>query len=129
MKKLNILIVDDVFINQFLLKTEFEKIGLLSKSVKNGRLAIDELQKNNYDIVFIDIEMPEMNGIETVNYIRKNLENPKNKIPLIALTAHNSEDFGSEIADVGFNDIIFKPYNFDKILQIIEKYTHYKINF
>jgi CheY-like chemotaxis protein len=129
MVELKILIVDDIYVNQFLIQSTLENAGLKSKAVCNGKIAIGEIIDNNYDIVFMDIEMPVMNGIEAIKIIRKELDDIKSKIPVIALTAHNFWDETTEISTAGFNEIIYKPYNIEKLITAIKKHTPYEGNF
>jgi len=67
----------------------------------------------------MDIEMPVMNGIETTNFIRNEMPYPVNAIPIIALTAHNPDIFFEDFADVGFDELITKPYSVDKLKEKI----------
>lgn len=120
-KKYNFLIVDDIFMNRLLLK---EIVSDLSNSVteaENGQQAIDILNSNNsIEVVLMDIEMPVMNGVETTKYIRSKLSYPKNRIPIIALTAHNPDDFFDDFSNAGFDELLTKPYSFQKILEVIK---------
>ncbi len=126
MNEPKILVVDDIYLNQFLIQAAFEEVGLKAKAVNNGKKAIDEILNTNYDIVFMDIEMPVMNGIEAVKYIREKMDDTKKNVPVIALTAHNYYDAATNLNNIGFNEVVYKPYNIDKLLNIIEKYTNYK---
>ena len=119
---MNILIADDIFSNQLLIKSILENAGYDCKVVSNGKKLIIELEKEDYDIVLTDIEMPVMNGFETVRYIREKIKGPKSKIPVIALTAHNMSEFNDKINNAGFSDIISKPYSIEKFKSVIEKY-------
>ncbi len=120
-KKYNFLIVDDIFMNRLLLK---EIVSDLSNSVteaENGQQAIDILNSNkSIEVILMDIEMPVMNGVETTKYIRSRLTYPKNKIPIIALTAHNPDDFFDDFSNAGFDELLTKPYSFQKILEVIK---------
>ncbi|MCK5171571.1 MAG: response regulator [Bacteroidales bacterium] len=120
MKKYNFLIVDDIFINRFLLKVSLADISNEIKEAKNGLEAIEILRSSNIDIILMDIEMPKMNGLETTKYIRNEFPYPKNKLPIIALTAHDPDDFFDDFSNVGFNNLLTKPYSFEKILNAIE---------
>jgi CheY-like chemotaxis protein len=71
----------------------------------------------------MDIEMPIMNGIETTQYIRDKLPYPKNALPVIALTAHNPELFFEDYSDVGFDELITKPYSVEKIKAKIQNFS------
>lgn len=120
-----ILIVDDIYVNQFLIQAALEDVGFKSKAVANGKLAIDEILKNNFEIVFMDIEMPVMNGLEAISHIRNKFTDYKKDIPVVALTAHNYYDDLVNLSNTGFNEIIFKPYNIEKLVACIEKYKNY----
>ncbi len=121
---MNILIADDIFSNQLLIKSILENVGYECKVVSNGKKLIKEFEKADYDIILTDIEMPVMNGFETVKYIREKFDWPKNKIPVIALTAHNMREFADKIEGSGFSDIISKPYSIEKFKAVIEKYIN-----
>ncbi len=117
-----ILIVDDIFSNRLLLSSALETIGIISKSVGDGQAAIDCLEEEEFSMVFMDIEMPVMNGLETVRYIRKQMHDGVKNMPVIALTAHNPKDYGSEIDKAGFNEILTKPYSLEKLQNLVQKY-------
>ncbi|MDF1549583.1 MAG: response regulator [Bacteroidales bacterium] len=117
-----ILIVDDIFSNRLLLSSALEGLGLASKSVGNGQAAIDLLQEEAFSMVLLDIEMPVMNGLETVRYIRKQMKDPVRNMPVVALTAHNPNEYGDEIQSAGFSEILTKPYSIDKLQNLLDKY-------
>jgi CheY-like chemotaxis protein len=96
-----------------------EELGYEFFLAQNGKEAIDELQKKTYDLVLMDIEMPVMNGVEATRYIRENLSSPLNKIPVIALTAHNPKLFFDDYKDVGFTRLLTKPYSVSRIKEIL----------
>lgn len=122
MEAIRILVVDDIFTNRLLLSELVKSTGHESIVVENGEEAIEVLKNEQVHMIFMDIEMPVMNGIETTNYIRKEMEYPINTIPIIALTAHNPELFFEDYADVGFDELITKPYSVDKIKEKIENF-------
>ena len=115
------LIVDDIFTNRLLLSEILRNLDLEFDAVENGKEAIDALQKKEYDLVLMDIEMPVMNGLETTKYIRDNLPSPKNKVFVVALTAHNPQLFFEDFKDVGFNQLLTKPYSVDKIGSLVDE--------
>ena len=123
MKKYNFLIVDDIFMNRLLLKEIVREISANLKEAKNGKEAIDIINTEAIDIVLMDIEMPVMNGIETTKYIRTEMPSPKCKLPIIALTAHNPDDFFENYNNAGFDQLLTKPYSFSKILQAINSFN------
>jgi CheY-like chemotaxis protein len=122
MKLKKILIVDDIFSNRLLLSSALETLGISSKAVNDGQAAINALEEEQYSLVFMDIEMPVMNGLETVRYIRNKMYAPEKDIPIIALTAHNPNEYGREIDNAGFTEILTKPYSIEKLQSIISKY-------
>ena len=120
MKKYNILVVDDVLINRVLIKELVVDFCNNIYEAKDGIEAIEILKSNKMDIILMDIEMPKMNGLETTKYIRNDMSSPVNNIPIIALTAHNPNDFFEDFSNVGFNDLLTKPYSLQKIIKAIE---------
>jgi CheY-like chemotaxis protein len=123
MKKINILIVDDIFTNRLLLTELIKSIGHNSVQAENGKEAIDILNSDIIDLVLMDIEMPVMNGLETCEYIRKEMPSPKNAVTVIALTAHNPSLFFEDFSDAGFDELLTKPYSLDKIIELINNLT------
>ena len=120
MKK--ILIVDDIINNCILLKSMLENFGYDSQMAYNGQEALLLLKKNKYYIVFMDIEMPVMNGIEATKLLRDTLTNGNQNIPVIATTAFkNSDQINDDL--YGFTDFILKPFQLEKIKSILEKYV------
>ena len=112
---LRILVVDDIYTNRYLLSELIKLTGNEAIMVQNGKEAIEILEREKIDIIFMDIEMPVMNGIETTQYIRNEMASPLNAIPIIALTAHNPELFFDDYSDVVFDELVTKPYSVEKI--------------
>jgi len=123
MKKLNILIVDDIFTNRLLLSELIKTLGHDSFQAENGKEAIELLEVHDIDLVLMDIEMPVMNGIETCEYIRKEMAPSKSVISVVALTAHNPSLFFEDFSDAGFDELLTKPYSLDKIIELINNLT------
>ena len=117
-----VLIADDIFSNRLLLSSALESIGIESKYVSDGQAAIDSLKKESFSMLLLDIEMPVMNGFETVRYIRNEMPSPFNSLPVIALTAHNLVEFGDELDTAGFDEVLTKPYSIEKLQNLINKY-------
>src|SRR6185503_6213215 len=83
-KNINVLVVEDIALNQLLMKTLLDDFGFEQDIAANGKIAIEKLKTKSYDIILMDLQMPEMNGFETTEYIRKTMNS---KLPIIALTA------------------------------------------
>lgn len=120
---MKIIIVDDIFINRLLIAEIVKSQGHIIIEAENGRQAIELLKKDpSVDMVLMDIEMPVMNGIEATRYIRESMPPPVNKIPVIALTAHNPKLFFEDYNDVGFNQLLTKPYSIEKMVKVIDEF-------
>jgi PAS domain S-box-containing protein len=117
--KLKILLVEDIPINQFLAQTILHDFGFESDAAENGRIAIELLEKNHYDIILMDLMMPEMNGFEATQYIRKKMNGYKSTIPIIALTADVSKTDVERCREVGMNEYVSKPINETDLLNKI----------
>ena len=116
---MKILIVDDIFTNRLLLVELLKTLGHEFKQVENGKEAIEALENESFDLVLMDIEMPVMNGLETTMYIREKFPHPNNRIPIVALTAHNPQLFFEDFRDVGFDKLLTKPYSIEKLSAIV----------
>lgn len=114
--------MDDLAINRILMREIIKGLHLEFTLCENGREAIELLQKENYGMVLMDIEMPVMNGLETIRYIREQMPDPLRRIPVIALTAHNPKIFFEDFAEAGFDEIITKPYSVAKVKQLIDRF-------
>ncbi|MFO8021177.1 MAG: response regulator [Perlabentimonas sp.] len=120
-KTYRILIVDDIFVNRLLIKEIVKKVNAQCFEADNGKKAIEIFEGEEIDLILMDIEMPVMNGLETTKHIREKLPYPKNSIPIIALTAHNPTTFFEDYKDVGFDQLMTKPYSVAKVLSLIEE--------
>lgn len=105
-KDTKILVVEDMELNQLLMKTILDDFGFECDITANGKLAIEKLETKNYDIILMDLQMPEMNGFEATIYIRNVM---KLQVPIIALTADVTTVDVEKCRAVGMNDYIAKP--------------------
>jgi len=111
-KNIKVLVVEDILLNQLLMRTLLDDFGFERDIASNGRIAIEKLETNSYDIVLMDLQMPIMNGFETTEYIRNIM---KSDIPIIALTADVTTVDLAKCRAVGMNDYIAKPID-DRLL-------------
>ena len=122
LKNIKILMVEDIILNQLLMKTLLDDFGFEHDIASNGKIAIEKLQKNTYDIILMDLQMPEMNGFEATEYIRNTMNS---KIPIIALTADVTTVDLAKCKAVGMDDYISKPVEekllYNKIIGLITK--------
>ncbi len=111
-KNVKVLVVEDVALNQLLLKIILTDFGFEFDIASNGKIAIEKLQKNMYDIILMDLQMPEMNGFDATTYIRNTMQSD---IPIIALTADVTTIDVEKSKAAGMNDYISKPID-EKLL-------------
>jgi CheY-like chemotaxis protein len=121
-KNIKVLVVEDIALNQLLMKTLLDDFGFERDIASNGKIAIEKLQTKSYDIILMDLQMPEMNGFEATEYIRNTLHS---KIPIIALTADVTTVDLEKCKAVGMTDYIAKPVDerllYSKIIGILKK--------
>ncbi len=99
--------------------------GWVAKTVSNGKESIIALEKDNYDLIFMDISMPIMNGLDAASIIKKN---PKwSKIPIVALTAYDSLEQKKKFKSLGMDDYLSKPIDSNKLQYIIDKHLNNNI--
>jgi len=116
-----VLLVDDNRINRKALKSILESLGLLVKEASNGYEAIERVEKNTFDMVFMDIQMPGIDGYETSKQMRdKHLLG--DHIPIIAVTAYGRDATLEEALKSGMNDTLMKPIRKEELHRILEKY-------
>ncbi|WP_396168591.1 response regulator [Flavobacterium sp.] len=122
LKDINVLVVEDIALNQLLMRTLLDDFGFNCDIAANGKIAIEKFQLQEYDIVLMDLQMPIMNGFEATEYIRNTLHS---KIPIIALTADVTTVDLEKCKAVGMNDYVSKPVDerllYNKIIGILKK--------
>ncbi len=128
-KDIKVLVVEDIALNQLLMKTILDDFGFERDIAGNGLIAIEKLKTKSFDIILMDLQMPEMNGFETTDYIR-NIMN--SKIPIIALTADVTTVDLAKCKAIGMNDYIAKPVDervlYNKIIGLVKKPIPIKLN-
>ncbi len=113
----HILIVDDSVVNLKMAKFILERDYKIS-CLKSGEAALSLLRHVEADLILMDIEMPDMDGVQTIREIQK--EHPNKKIPVIFLTAHAERDNIMRCLSVGMSDYIIKPYDPEMLLEKVE---------
>ncbi len=121
-KNIKVLVVEDMRLNQLLMKTLLDDFGFEREVASNGLIAIEKLKEKSFDIVLMDLQMPEMNGFEATDYIRNEM---LSNIPIIALTADVTTVDLAKCKEVGMDDYIAKPVDekilFNKIISLVRK--------
>ena len=116
LKEKSILVVDDSIDNLEIIKLFLNSYGGEPDCVNDGKEALMRIKSKKYDVILMDIEMPEMNGFQVI----KELKNLKSKIPVIALTAHAMPEDRLKTKNAGFFDHITKPIDFNYLVSMIE---------
>lgn len=117
-RPMKILVADDSLINQKVMQQIFQDLKHPVRMVNNGAEVLEEIEKQSYDMVILDLYMPEMDGVETARALRAR----QISIPLIGLTAsHNNED-KEACLKAGMNEVIYKPFTTQEIENTLRKY-------
>jgi CheY-like chemotaxis protein len=119
---LRILIAEDSLINQKILLRMLKKVGCAADVVSNGTQAVEAVESFKYDIVFMDVQMPEMDGLEATRRIvnsRLASERPK----IIALTANSMSGDKEKCIEAGMDDYITKPVRLEEVISTLKRWT------
>ncbi|HTB32849.1 MAG TPA: response regulator, partial [Bacteroidia bacterium] len=124
-KDIRVLVVEDNAINQLLIKKILGKWGWTLEIAGNGLEAIKLLEYHDFDVVLMDIQLPEMNGYDATQVIRTKMPAPKRNIPIIAMTANVMASEEQKCYSAGMNDYISKPFNsktlYTKVVTLLNK--------
>jgi len=126
-RKLRILLAEDNLINQEVGKLILENLNCQVDVADDGAIAVETVSKNTYDLVFMDCQMPEVDGYEAVRMIRHQetfAGEASHRIPIIALTANAMEGDRERCLAAGMDDYLSKPFNSDQIATILCRWTH-----
>jgi PAS domain S-box-containing protein len=118
---LRILLAEDNLINQKVATKQLEKLGYSVDCVLNGKEALVKINSTQFDLVLMDMQMPEMDGLEATEAIRASETNGQ-RIPIIALTANAMRSDQEKCLAAGMDDYMSKPFNKEQLKRIIEKY-------
>ncbi|MCX2453020.1 response regulator [Pedobacter sp. PLR] len=121
---IHVLVVEDNLINQMLVIKILKQRGFETETAETGLIALSKYEKNHFDIVLMDVQMPEMDGYEATKKIRA-LKDHKKNIPIIAMTAHTIKGEYERCLEIGMDDYISKPFDkkelFEKIFKLLKK--------
>ncbi len=121
-KNIRVLLVEDNLINQKVARHSMQHIGLKSDLVENGLLAVEAHMKDPYDIIFMDCQMPIMDGYEATRKIRS-LEADGIEVPIIAMTANALVGDRDHCLEAGMNDYLSKPVKIEALREAILRWT------
>jgi CheY-like chemotaxis protein len=118
-KNVRILLAEDNLVNQLLIKKVIEKAGFYLELANNGIQALEKLSQNKFDLVLMDVQMPDMNGLETTNEIIRIYKEDRPKI--LAITAGSFGDDEQQCIDAGMDDTLEKPFKIEQLLDKMKK--------
>lgn len=118
MADIKVLVVDDTAINLMLMKKIISTYGCEVDTAGSGEEALKLLTENKYDIVFMDYLMPQMDGVETTQNIRKNSD-----VPVVAITGDTSDEVQELFKNAGINDFVEKPVPPDVVKEMLVKWA------
>ncbi len=118
-----ILLVEDNKMNQLVICKFLQKWGVQIEIAENGIEAINKLKQGQYEVILMDLQMPQMDGYKAAHYIRTHLEGAARTVPIVALTASALLDVKRKVLEAGMNDFITKPFDPRELHLKILKYT------
>lgn len=125
-RQLHILLAEDNLVNQEVGKLILENLDCLVDVVEDGAAAVESATNTDYDLIFMDCQMPLVDGYEATRMIRKReavAEDGKKRIPIVALTAHALEGDRELCLEAGMDDYLSKPFNSAQIFEMLRKWT------
>jgi len=123
-RKLHVLIAEDNLLNAQVIVAFLNRLGHTSKVASNGKEALNVLADEDFDAVLMDIEMPEMDGLDATIAIRKGESKVRNpQIPVIALTAHALRDYEEKSYKAGMNNYLTKPVDINQLSEVLQLAT------
>lgn len=124
MKK--VLVAEDSSVIQNLTKKILQFQNFDIKSVKNGKEVLKSMETESFDLILMDINMPQMDGMTCIREIRSMDDKSKAAIPVIAITGNAKNYSEEDFTSAGFNDFLSKPLDFDKLVDTVKRLTDTK---
>ena len=118
-----VLIAEDSSVIQNLTKKILEFQNFEISSVKNGKDVLKALDKEVFDVILMDINMPQLDGMSCAKEIRKMDDKKKAEIPIIAITGNAKNYTDQDFKDAGINEYLPKPLDFDRLVESVKKWT------
>ena len=120
-RPMKILVAEDNPINQKFVQVALKKAGHVITSVTDGRQAVDAINRESFDLVLMDVQMPEMDGFEATSRIRQYQKESGVHIPIVAMTANAMKGDREKCIEAGMDDYLSKPVKVRELLEVLEK--------
>jgi CheY-like chemotaxis protein len=114
-----VLVVEDFEDNRFMMRRLLEMSGYRVVEAVNGRQAVEKAQSERPDIILMDLSLPMLDGLAATRQIRA--YDGLGKVPIVAVSAHDSADFHAEALAAGCNEYVTKPIDFDQLVQLLSR--------
>ncbi|MEZ5914764.1 MAG: response regulator [Parvularculaceae bacterium] len=121
--RVEVLVAEDNIVNQMVIRSMLEKIGCRVTIAEDGRAAVEKISEKSFDLIFMDISMPEMDGVEATGAIRKLQAKRGERTPIVGVTAHALEEDRQRCLDAGMDDYLPKPVKQDALLSKIDQWV------
>jgi two-component system, cell cycle response regulator DivK len=118
-----VLIAEDSSVIQNLTKKILEFQNFHISTVKNGKAVLKAVEKDYFDVILMDINMPQMDGMACAREIRGMMDKKKAEVPIIAITGNAKNYTEDDFKDAGINEYLPKPLDFDKLVNSVKKWT------
>ena len=121
---MKILLIEDNLLNQKVVLFNLRKLNYEITAIVNGREALEELKINRYDLILMDIMLPEMNGLEISRQYRifEKEAGFENEVPIIALTANTYDNDRDKCISAGMNEYLAKPFTAQQLIDVMSKF-------
>ena len=119
--KVRVLVAEDDAVNQFIIGKMFDKDNYDLVIVNDGSEVFGEIKKNDFDVILMDVNMPNMDGIKATEKIRKKEEKTGKHIPIIGITAFSDEDERDDYLAIGMDDFLPKPFLDKNLKEVVSR--------
>jgi CheY-like chemotaxis protein len=116
-----VLVVEDFEDNRFMMRRLLEMSGYRVVEAVNGNQAVERAASEDPDIILMDLSLPQLDGLAATRRIRA--QEAARKVPIVAVSAHDSADFHAEALAAGCNEYVTKPIDFDQLVQLLGRLT------
>ena len=116
-----VLVVEDFEDNRFMMRRLLEMSGYRVVEAVNGNQAVEAAASEQPDIILMDLSLPQLDGLAATRRIRE--QQGTRRVPIVAVSAHDSADFHAEALAAGCNEYVTKPIDFDQLVQLLDRLT------